>query len=275
MPPLNLKDDMHALSISAEPFSDTLVRTALLFSDVIDCPGSSIATLSYMPDTLIDADVWQSSFLQTVDTTNRQVSRLAFKTFKALETREPLRWSIWQVAGQQAIPDDELTTDLALRMRLQDAIAVPHRDVPYEEVLQFKQQRLPELQALRICIDEVAMKVAQTGDPRSAELEIEKLDRAIKEHTAAARDKNWAKSLVNLDVEVNWTDLAVKAMGTSAISAIAAVSMPSIALPTAAAAFAGWIGSIGSAITFKSTYGLRRVKTDSPFSYIVDLQYDL
>lgn len=253
------------------PVDADAFRTALLFVDQIDYPvNSMIKPASADPMGLVSLGVLRRSrLLQSAPVEAEALRNLAFEIYCLLETREPGRWSIWHGAGEEPIPRSMLGQDLAFKLLLQASLLVPHRDVPFEDVLLFKDARRAELDALRHHMEELCIRVSQTGpDPRLMTLESEKFDRALSQYLKVARETNWKKGILNLEISMNWAEW-VRASAAATLSSAGVVAIADLPLSAAVMQIGG---SAIAAFSLVSAAGLRQTEARSPFAYLAQIE---
>ena len=246
-------------------------RTALLLFERIDFPksqwyqaGDTTADYLYaehiLQRTKVDHPV-------AFDPDGNEKLRVAFMAFEALHAREPGRWSMVRSSDANSLLHEYLERDTALMVSMYNALPIPDRSVPFDDVLQFKAKRTPELLSLRTFIEEICLEVKARPDvPLAAVRAVEKFDRALSDYARSIREKNWKKVLGGLDVSINWAD-------TVAPSLIA-VNSAAAGLPLATTAIAAGAGLLAS-MTISSSFGLKSPLTDRPFEYVARIEREL
>lgn len=260
----------HMSTIRTKPSAD-LYRMALLFSDQIDYPASTgVSTSDENPFGLVEAGIARLAEVtcRAKAVTAKDVRDTAFAAFAAHDLREPGVWALWRTPGYDPIPEDVSAPHAALRLSLQDLILVPSRQVPLDDVIEFRQRHLDQLREFQSTVDRLCLKLAQGGhDPREIRLETEAFDRAVGRYLDEVRRRNWPLSLGSLEFSMNWADLAREVLKNvtwaSFVAGVSAVSLPSLA----ATLGAGVVASIG----IETTRGLRSGPRNSPFEYIASI----
>lgn len=248
-------------------FDPDAVRGALLFFDRIVHPGNSfigfgsLAHITGEIESVSDARVNFATGLRA-----NPFSAALRATFEALEQSDPERWTM--VRGREAppIPQGLLGGINAFKVRLLDAIPVPDRSVPFEDIYNYRQRRADELLALRSYLEGIALEVAQQGFGGLAESRaFENLKRAIDSHTQAISEANFLKRLTGVEVKFNWTSLAQSLFaGGAAFSG-----------NFTASAIAG-LGIAASSLSVESSVGLSHSsEVPRPFDYVFKARTDL
>lgn len=138
-----------------------------------------------------------------------------FKIYKRLEEGTPGKWAIAQASKTFIDLLPGYTPENGISLELHKAIPVPDRDVPLEDILNFKDKRQSELLALRTTIESYLPTIAQAGDQ---EAEIARARNAIDQACADAIrvSKEWQFPIRLADVKstmnINW--LAIGTGGT-------------------------------------------------------------
>lgn len=240
------------------PIDETLIRTAVLFVDKIDVPSNQII--------LVGETVKAIEGLKALGLVDRtmvmpsgaigynEIVSCPWRAYLELDKREPGKWSIWQSPDYPVIPKDELAPDLAFQLKITDEFISPGPNVPFDDVLMFKDRHKDELAALRYYIEETAFKLAKEGDVRLVNLELEKLELALEDYRKKAGQSNLSKVFQSFSVELDWSP-------QSLITGGAALAIWD-SLP--AAFFTGAL----SALKIKGVWGLKKAD-NSPFRYIV------
>lgn len=248
------------------------VRYALLFNDHLEVPkvtGGALAIDSlnvFLPGVLHEHRVRPMPG-------GCDLSAISFAIWHRQEKAEPGLWTIWHESAVQPIPLDQQAPDLALRLRLQNALIVPHRDVPLDEVQNFKEARRDELRALNFHLEQIAITVAQNGgDPRAARHEFERFELELENYLKVAKAANWRKSLLGLDVKFDLGE-AVKSAWTS----FPAAGVITYGLGSAILAGLSIAGSaVAGGIKIEKAVGTSAIGGGvKPFSYVAHIANDL
>jgi len=240
-------------------------RSAILLSDKIDWPiASNVAAGSADPGGLVTAGIMSRSPIALEGRVSEdQVNHIPFSLFEALDGREPGRWSIWAGANEEPIPTDATAPDLAFRLKLNRALILPHKEVPFTNLVEFKRRHADKVIKLRHHLERLGLQVARNGwEPAETTLEIEALDVAIAAYLEEARKQNWRKVLANLEFSMNWVGAA---KGAAVAAVVAAAGLP------LSGAVLGLGEALSSSIELKSTRGLKGRRSESPFEYLAEI----
>lgn len=186
-----------------------LMRFFLLFWDKFDWPDSRIIRIGG-PDEhaqyLIEAGIISRSMSSGRISGNGSqiVLDCHLGAFKGLDQREPGKWSLAKGEGTISFPDTDLEEGRGLLFELHQAIPVPSREVPYQDILEFKQKRRDELLQLRYHLEDLFQLISGAPDIELARAtEFERLDSAIADHIKAIREMNFPLRLAGLKANLN------------------------------------------------------------------------
>jgi hypothetical protein len=234
------------------------LRFALLFWDKLDFPEQHHVAFGLNPDSqfLLEANVLQRTRVQVPGGEMGDILRAAHvSAFRALNDKEPGQWSI--ATGERSISfsDNDLEVGRGALVRLHEAIPVPDKDVPLQDILEFRAKRRSELLALRHHLDSIYQRVLAAGDGALAlNTEVEALQAAIADHIRASKETGFKFRAVSLNASLNLIKGATVAAGALALG-----------LPTVAALMAGTGAAInvgpGTALTWGKPTGI-------PFRYV-------
>jgi hypothetical protein len=162
-----------------------------------------------------------------------------------------------------AFSEKELLNDRGVLTTLTNFIPVPMHDMPLEDVLRFKDARLPEVLALRSSLDRLYQDWVNSEDQehqlRSA---INVVDMASADMIKVARESRNAFALSSWKMSFS----------VSAVDALKGLlSGKAFGLDTASSLLMG----AASAISFSKDVGLKSAERNSPFSYIASIHSEL
>ena len=89
-------------------------------------------------------------------------------TFQALDARDPGGWALVQNARTFQWSSDAAVEGRGLQVTLFRAVPVPDREMPFQDILQFKEKRRDELLAFRAHIDSLQDAIVKSADPAAA-----------------------------------------------------------------------------------------------------------
>jgi hypothetical protein len=252
-----------------DPIDPALIRTALLFVDKIDVPdNSNISVGSVNIGDLAAMGLASRSkiiFEGGVDIV--EISSYRWLAYLELNKREPGMWSIWQSPSEQIIPKDNLSENLAFQMILSHCFITPHPDLPYDDIITFKERYRDELLNLHHHLLKLAIKVSNELDPRAVTLELESFDLALADYLRKSRESNLRKAFVSLTAEMDWSAAIRSVIGGGGAGLWSASQGLSLSATTAAAV----TGTLLAGLSIKSTAGLKKADP-SPMRYLARLE---
>ncbi|QHO76875.1 hypothetical protein ACH79_33795 [Bradyrhizobium sp. CCBAU 051011] len=89
------------------------------------------------------------------------------QALRDLDEKNPGTWAIAQGENSLLVKDGTLTDKGGLALELYRAVPVPDKEVPLNEILEFRLKRYDELQALRNEIDRLVSEVNASEDPKA------------------------------------------------------------------------------------------------------------
>lgn len=247
-----------------------LLRTALLFVDKLDCP--TIQHIEMNDPTmgqLMDASLLTRSNVRFEGSpgVHEQHKDAPWLAYKALDKREPGMWSIWQEPGQKLVPEREMSPALAFQLEFNSGLIIPHPELPFDDVIVFKERHRDELLSLHHHLLKLAIKISQETDPRAVTIELEAFDTSLADYLKKARQSNIRRAVASLTAEMDWAaavrDSLLGGGGAGLLSAAGGLSIG------AAATAIG--GGVLTALSIKSTAGLKKPEA-SPFRYIARVE---
>jgi hypothetical protein len=124
--------------------------------------------------------------------------------FRMLDEREPGTWSL--AAGENSIsfPPEDLDVGRGALVTIHRAIPVPDKDVPLQDILEFRTRRRDELVALRHHLEDIYQRVIAAGDqPMALNTAIERIQSAIADHIKVSREAKFPLRLADVSAELN------------------------------------------------------------------------
>ncbi|CVI58732.1 hypothetical protein AGR7A_Lc120231 [Agrobacterium deltaense NCPPB 1641] len=177
------------------------------------------------------------------------------KTFEELEKASPGCWAVASGVGAWEGPEPE--KGRALRFELVNALPVPDKEVPIEEILEFRERRKDECDALLAYIDECYLSVTAAPDkPLAQHIAFEKIARGVREQLEVTIEAGFAHRLYSLTADFNLFAAGVAATGSFAFGA----SMSTIVGNTILAGASVSVSNILGAVNPKKSF--------SPFRYL-------
>ncbi|MFC0206426.1 DUF6236 family protein [Novosphingobium soli] len=180
-------------------FEPAEIRSMLLLWDRFDWPEQHELSMIIDDEAqwLIDAGLMRrspspftGSFLNKA-----QVSNLHLHRFSTLEKLDPGRWAV--ASGSRA--DDEEGEGRGLIVDLHNSIIMPQAEVPFDDILEFKERRRDELFALRAHLRKVQDIILSSPDFAAMLVDqTEELQRAIQAQIRVAKEAGFSHRIRNL-----------------------------------------------------------------------------
>ena len=258
-------------------FDENAIRGTLLFFERLDYPSNRAIQLGpEAPPGLEDWSGFQRSLVAASGLIDQDslFERMLVMAYEALDQREPNRWVLARDALTHGFPRNALSEQAAFQLKLINALPLPDRSVPYDEVMMFRDRRAAELQALRHHVEAIGIEVGRHGWGGIAETHAwEKFEASLVDHARVSRETNFVKRLASLEVKFNWTELAKP--GTWAGITGTTLSLTN-GLPLLVAAIPA-LQSLGSCVSIESTMGLKKKQASepTPFEYVFHAHREL
>ena len=235
------------------------LRFSLLFWDKLDFPDNNIISFGSDADAqfLQSAGILNRTRVQVVGSGDGAQMFLAayLHAFNQLDAKEPGVWSLGAGKNSVSFPTKELEDGRGILVSLYDAVPVPDKDIPLQDILEFKAKRRAELLALRSHLDEIYQRILAAGDGHLAlQSETAKLEAAISDYIKVAQATKLP--FVGMSFDANLNVPAAVAAGLAAYSQ--GLGTVSSLLTGAAAGFA-----VGPTASLK-----RHKESATPFRYI-------
>jgi hypothetical protein len=250
-------------SLSTREFNLNDLRYAVLFFDRIAYASNNIFNVE-PPDEMEWlakeglAEIVMCSGQGTFDT------RCIIEAQKALHTvlddNCPGVWGMWRGSDHAMFLDDETEARGGLQMRLVEAIPVPDRDVPLDDVLEFKGKRYDELVALRHHLERLYQAILESPDLALAErTETESFQAAIRDHLRVTEESG---------LRVRFTDLSMNfTVGDAVAALVVAQAVQLTTLEAVGVAFGAAASRPVLSIGVGASLG-RQKPSRSPFEYV-------
>lgn len=254
-------------SVSVEsPFLDAgELRRALLFWDLIAWPASRGIYI----DGGIDAEylMAEGRLVRPTFYVNGDAATglsMAFSdTLRVLEQKRPGQWMMSDGKASLGLRKSNLLVDRGVLTTMSNLIPVPMHDMPLEEVLRFRDARLPEVLSLRSALDRLYQDWVNSEDQdHQLRMAINEIDIASSEMIKVARESknpftlsSWKMSFSFSAIDVFKGFLAGTVIGLDASSSL--------------------LAGAASTISFSKDVGLKSARRNSPYSYIASIQNEL
>jgi len=152
------------LSVRSLGYCQDTLRAVMLLFDEVDAPQNNIMKIATLPDDFLSLGMAQSTRILMSGSVSLEIWRqTVLQSFFALNERDGGRWVLTSSVQSLGFPDEALNPNHAVALELLNALPMPHNEVPYDEVLSFKQRRKSELVALRTFLEELGLQAAQEG----------------------------------------------------------------------------------------------------------------
>lgn len=251
---------------SIAPYDPQVWRGAFLLFDRVHHVDNNIISSGRPIDWFGEIPGVTSGQVNAFGTMGGHFFRDAFgEVFRRLDDREPGLWSVARGIDRSSLPDDLLGGLHGFKMKLINALPMPSREVPFDEVISYRERRKSELLALRHHIEELALEAGVRNFEGLAEtVKFERFVKSLEEYEAAMRETNFSKVLGSIEIKFNWMEAAK-------LSTLGGVLFgESLSLKLAA-----MIG-LASVVSIESAKGLRlKSERPRPFEYIFSAQNDI
>jgi hypothetical protein len=187
--------------------------------------------------------------------------------FLDLDEREPGCWAI-DSQGNEPIPTLFQSPGRSILVKLHQAIPVPDRETPLEDVFRFVERRKPEQIALRSHLDGIYQKIIIAGDgPLAFHTEINNLKMAIADQMAVLNESLFRVTYAGLNAKMKWEfDTRPTVAAATAAGFVAGVEA------ALAAALIGTISNIIPKIEVEAgAEMLLGARTSRPFEYVLQM----
>jgi len=219
--------------------SSVPLRYLTLYWDKVVIPDSKIIHFE-LPnqDILIDAGVVLRPIASVKNSVAGPAEILQAQSHIAQELIESdieTDWAIHQVGISFVFPPEFQKETRTVRVNLQKTLPVPPDDVPFEDILDFKDRRKDELKGLHEHLDELYLEVLRSPDPSlSGKAAIAKF-RASLDDLQKVSDERWKSTRkydLSVDLNVDGAKLVTAAAAGAAFNfyAASALAIPLSAL---------------------------------------------
>ena len=235
------------------------LRFALLFWDKLDFPTNNLISIGLDQDAqfLASAGILRRTKVQVLGSGDlvQGFAQAHVHAYRALDEQEPGVWSLGTGENAVSFPDADVEHGRGALIRLYQAIPVPDKDVPFQDILEFRSKRSAELLALRHHLEAIYQRIVAAGDGALAlNTEIGALEQAIADHIKASKESKMSFRNMSFDASLN--------VPAGVVAGLAAYS---VLLNTVGALLAG----LATAIRFGPGVSLKgRNVTPTPFQYV-------
>lgn len=179
------------------------IRKYLLYWDEIDYPDNNFISVGACPDIqfLIETKVATRTRVQFTGSMSSDNGEIFIKAQQAVfdkrQQESPGNWSLAQPCTAPHFIGGQ--SKAAIDYELWNVLPVPKKEVPLNDILEFKSNRQPELTALRVYLDELYQQVIASSDiPRAKNTAIVKLEASLVAIDRTMGEKNLPRELASL-----------------------------------------------------------------------------
>jgi uncharacterized protein DUF6236 len=253
------------------------LRHALLFWDKLVFPSNNFIHIGSTPDL---------EFLQAAGILERpnyffrsgkNAEPLIQSQLQAFKEREGRPNEIWDICQNSAVllqaNAGEISRDAGLQIELLNAIPIPDKDVPLNEVIEFKRRRNDEFMALRAQIDAFVAAINSANEPQAElQLKIADLDKACADALEVSSEWQFPVHLSNQKATIDLKPFEIIAGGIAGYIGASSLGVSQALL----AAVGGAAAAAKSVLKLSSDIGWRGLKRRAtPFSYISHIGKEL
>lgn len=242
------------------------MRASLLFWDQLAWPTCNAIHTEGGSDVefLIGAGIMQRPSYPARGTMSEILVELQEQAFIDLDGAHPGCWSISQGENSILARHGKLLKEQGISLELMSAIPVPDKDVPLNEILEFRLKRYDELLALRGEIETLVARINSSDDPKSEIRScVSEIDRKCEAAIRVCSEWKFPVRISNLKSSFN-----IKPFGALRDAAVAYPLVEILGMSTTALALA--IGAhAASSIEIKGDFGWSGLKDrTNPYRYV-------
>lgn len=241
------------------------LRRALLFWDRLVWPSTSGIFLGGGPDVeyLINSGKLIRPHFYVNGDAATALCMSFVETYKKLDGLHPGQWVVSHGEKSLRVHGHNIVDGRGVVTQLINAIPVPDRSLPLEDLINFKDKRTPEVIALRTVIDEFYQNWINSEDQdHQLKLALAKIDSASADMIKVARESYLPFSMSSWKINFNLTAPDIVKFGMMIFSGTAFNL--------------GLVNSLllagASAVSFGSDVGFSTAKKSSPFNYVASLE---
>lgn len=255
LPPVRVEGS----SFSTVPFDNRMLYKGLLYFDHLEYPENNFIEISLPGEVSWLQKEGHLSRSRVVGSGFINFPRMIEFAMSELEKSSPGSWCTANFEGG-SIFGDRVEKGRGLLFELHNAIPIPERETPLDDVLNFKSRRENELKKLRHHLDKVYMSVIEAPDrPLSESSAFSELDLAVKDALRVSKESRIkfevgavSVNLATLYTAGDFFQKAAQSTGSISTAGLAAASVLA----------AGALGSISVGA------GLAGKKAKGPFEYV-------
>lgn len=254
----------NSMTFHSNCLDSALLRSHLLFWDRLVWPISRAIHIQGGADEdfLISCGILKRPDYSVFGSGGRLLLQSQINAFNDLNTREPGQWALSMGEGSTVLLDDDtFTPERGILLKLNNSIPVPDRDVPLNDILEFKQKRRDELTYLRLELDKLYDRIINSQDSEHA------LNSALTQINCACEDAIKVAKESSIPFKMSSWNLNISIDPMSIFSGVTA----------AAAALTSGVPIGGSLLTAASvsmatSVGIKqKTNSNKPFNYVTSI----
>ncbi len=245
-------------------FDPLVVRGAALLFDRLHWPHNNLITPGLVSDLIGDFEWVTESILRfqgsvSSNELHQMLIDAVVLTYGALEKREPGLWSISRTTQEMHFPLSEMKERMGLKLKFENALPIPTRETPLEDVFEFRERRKDNLTELRHYLEDLAGSVESSNfDGGATTVATEKFALALRDFDRAMSETFKDRISTNVEIKFNMA-AAYRGVLTGATTFFNGASLT-------AAITAGATTTISGQVTAGQQ---RSTKKAVPFSYLI------
>jgi hypothetical protein len=218
---------------------------------------------------LSDDENWMVKIgvLQILAPTDTIDKECQFATLDGMESADQVSWAF--ASNWWEGPKD--TTSRSLLVKLHNVLPVPNENIPFEEILAFRERRSPERLALRHYLERVYQTILSAPDDALAfRTEFESLALAIRDQMAVLEEARLPFALGKLEAKLHWEF----APGLVGLGGIIGATLGHLEAAVAGA-LAGLAANLVPKIDLEFGAATIKAKKGHPLEYVVHVAREL
>lgn len=253
------------------------LRFALLFWDKLAWPSSRVVHISSGLDEqfLESAGILIRPSFSFYGDAAQGMSETQIAAFRWLEESEPGKWAISQGVNSLLLNTGDLEVGNGAFVELYRAIPIPDRDVPLNDILEFKEKRRDEVCLLRNEIDNLFHKLDRANDG-TAELakQVAKIDKACADAIRVGKEWQFPVRLSNIKASFELRPFATIAGAIAGYAGAGALNLP--ASTALLASLGGAASATAPALKIAGDFGWRGLRPrQGPYRYVSQISNEL
>ncbi|ASQ03685.1 hypothetical protein GHK38_03415 [Sinorhizobium meliloti] len=272
-PPIEIDGD--SIEIVTTSIDEQELRFSVLFFDRLMWPSNNVLLISGGSSTVFLEQCGILTRPRYPITGEREVTSafidFHLRAFEDVQAKEPGLWSLSKAYSNVLKHSPSFVSSGGSYAELLGAIPVPDKDVPLNDILEFKEKRRDELLGLRIEIQDFASTVQKAGDDAGAFVSaLEKIEKGCLDVLAVTQETGFPFRLSNVTPRFDVDILKIVGGFITSAGVLAATSMPSLSLALLGHAIRKNVSlKVGGDIS-------RKVKGQtSPFQYVASFHKEV